>query len=69
MSKDNESLKSIIDRIYDELFSLLKVDDNFDEKSIQKLKDLATTGSLQKEKMVYETLREMGEIQNENNRA
>lgn len=59
MSKDNESPKSIIDRIYDEMFSLLNVDDNFDENSIQKLKDLASKGYLQKEKMVYETLRDM----------
>ena len=59
MSKDNESPKSIIDRIYDEMFSLLNVDSNFDENSIQKLKDLASKGDLQKEKMVYETLRDI----------
>jgi len=60
MSKDNESPKSIIDRIYDEMFSLLNVDSNFDENSIQKLKDLAIKRDLQKEKMVYETLRDIG---------
>ena len=59
MSKDNESPKSIIDRIYDEMFSLLNVDDNFDENFIQKLKDLARKGYLQKEKIVYETLRDI----------
>lgn len=59
MSKDNESPKSIIDRICDEMFNLLNVDDNFDENSIQKLKDLASKRDLQKEKMVYEILREI----------
>ena len=60
MSKDNESPKSIIDQIYEEMFSLLNVDDNIDENSIQKLKDLASKGDLQKEKMVYETLKDIG---------
>jgi len=50
------------------LFRLLKVNDNFDEKSVQKLKDLASEGDLQKEKIVYETLRDIGEIHNENKR-
>ena len=59
MSKNNKSPKPIIDRIYDEMFSLLNVDDNFDENIIQNLKDLACKGYLQKEKMVYETLRDI----------
>lgn len=61
MSKDFESPKSIIDQIYDKMFSLLKVDDNFDENTIQKLKDLVIKGDFQNDKIVYKTLREAGE--------
>ena len=61
MSKDFESPKSIIDQIYDKMFSLLKVDDNFDENIVQKLKDLVIKGDFQNDKIVYKTLREAGE--------
>lgn len=61
MSKDFESPKSIIDQIYDKMFSLLKVDDNFDENTVQKLKDLVIKGDFQNDKIVYKTLREAGE--------
>ena len=60
MSKDNGSPKSIVDQIFDEMLSLLKEDDNFDESIIQKLNDLANKGDLQKEKKVYEALRDLG---------
>ena len=52
MSKDIKSPKSIIDQIYDEMFNLLKEDDNFDENFIQKLRNLAIKGDLQKEKKI-----------------
>jgi len=61
MSKDFESPKSIIDQIYDKMFSLLKVDDNFDENTVQKLKDLVIKGDFQNDKIVYKALREAGE--------
>jgi len=43
------------------MFSLLKVDDNFDENTVQKLKDLVIKGDFQNDKIVYKALREAGE--------
>jgi len=57
MSKDNESPKSLIERIYDEMFRIIEETKKFNEVEIQNLREIAYKDNLNKEKSIVEAIK------------
>ena len=57
MSKDNESPKSLIKRIYDEMFRIIDETKKFNEVEIQNLREIAYEDNFKKEKSIIEAIK------------
>lgn len=57
MAKDIITQKSLVEQILDEMFITLEERDEFDTHTIQRLKELATSGNLNKVKKVAESIK------------
>lgn len=67
MSKDNESLKSLIERIYDEMFRIIEETKKFNEVEIQNLREIAYEDNFKNEKSIAEAIKSGGKPENEIN--
>ena len=57
MSKDNESPKSLIERIYDKMFRIIEETKKFNEVEIQNLREIAYKENFKKEKSIIEAIK------------
>ena len=69
MAEENRENKSVIEKIYDEMFSIIEEKGKFNSKSIQKLKNLAYYDHFKQEKSIKEVIESEKDDKNENNRT
>ena len=60
MTKDNESPKSLIERIYDEMFRIIEETKKFNEVEIQNLRKIAYEDNFKNEKSITEAIKSGG---------
>ncbi len=67
--KENFNQKPLVEKIYDELIFSIEGQEEFDFETIQRLKLLVTKSELHKTAKVKEAIRDISEMNNEDNRT
>ena len=57
MTKESNSQKSLIERIYDDMFRLIEEAKKFNEVEVQNLREIAYENNFKKEKSIVEAIK------------